>query len=37
MRALGRDPMQRQFEPEAATYWVEHDPATDPKRYFRQF
>ncbi len=37
MRAAGRDPMQRRFEPDAPTYWVEHDPATDPKRYFRQF
>jgi hypothetical protein len=37
MRAMGRDPMQRQFEREAATYWVEHDPAADSKRYFRQF
>jgi hypothetical protein len=37
MRAAGRDPLRRRFEPEAATYWIEHDPTTDPKRYFRQF
>jgi hypothetical protein len=32
-----RDPMQRSFDASAATYWTEHDPASDPKRYFRQF
>jgi hypothetical protein len=32
-----RDPMQRSFDASAPTYWTEHDPASDPKRYFRQF
>ena len=37
MRLLGRDPMQRRFEPDAQTYWVEHRPGKDRARYFRQF
>ncbi|MHC4948146.1 MAG: SxtJ family membrane protein [Planctomycetota bacterium] len=36
MRLLGRDAMKRRLEPQARTYWVEHDPA-EPARYFRQF
>ena len=32
-----RDPMERGFDASAASYWTEHDPASDPKRYFRQF
>lgn len=26
MRLLGKDPMQRRFEPDADTYWVRHNP-----------
>ena len=37
MRLFGRDPMERRFDRSAASYWVEHDPAGDPGRYFRQF
>ncbi len=37
MRLLGRDPLQRRFEPDAQTYWVEHRPGEDRARYFRQF
>ncbi len=37
MRALGRDPLHRRFEPETPSYWVEHRPDTDRNRYFRQF
>lgn len=37
MRLLGRDPLQRRFDPSANTYWVPHDPGEDVTRYFRQF
>ena len=37
MRLFGRDPLQRRFDREAPTYWIEHNPADDPARYFRQF
>jgi saxitoxin biosynthesis operon SxtJ-like protein len=37
MRLFGRDPLQRRFDREAPTYWIEHNPAGDPARYFRQF
>ncbi len=37
MRALGRDPMQRSWDPSATTYWREAEKSIDPKRYFRQF
>ena len=37
MRLFGYDPMRRRFEPDTPSYWVEHDPAGDPARYFRQF
>lgn len=37
LRATGTDPMQRRFEPDAATYWVEHRTGDDKSRYFRQF
>ena len=37
MRLFGRDPMQRKWDPEATTYWVQREPVTDPARYFRQF
>ncbi len=37
MRLFGRDPIQRRFDRDAPSYWVEHDPGGDPARYFRQF
>lgn len=37
MRALGRDSMERAFDPAATTYWVRREEVTDPARYFRQF
>lgn len=37
MRLLGRDAMQRRFEPNTQSYWVEHRPNEDRARYFRQF
>jgi hypothetical protein len=37
MRLLGRDPMQRRFDPNAESYWVPHDPPRSPEDYFRQF
>jgi ABC-type uncharacterized transport system permease subunit len=37
LRALGKDPMQRAFDRQAKSYWVEHDPHTDTRRYLRQF
>ncbi len=37
MRLFGRDPMERRLDRSAASYWVEHDPAGEPGRYFRQF
>ncbi len=37
MRLLGRDPMQRRFEPNAASYWSPRKQVNDVKRYYRQF
>jgi carbamoyltransferase len=37
MRVFRYDPLDRRIEPEAATYWVEHDQAAGPAAYFRQF
>jgi hypothetical protein len=37
LRAAGRDPMSRRLDRSAASYWVEHDPDQDPKRYLRQY
>jgi hypothetical protein len=37
MRAFGRDSMGLKFDRAASTYWVKHEPVTDPDRYFRQF
>jgi predicted LPLAT superfamily acyltransferase len=30
-RLRGRDPMQRRFEPDAATYWLPHRDVTRPR------
>jgi len=37
MRLLGRDPLQRRFEPRAPSYFVRRPGAGNPARYFRQF
>ena len=37
MRLLGRDPMNRDFDPSVATYWIDKEPDSDADRYFRQY
>lgn len=37
MRMLGRDPLERAFDRQASSYWVAHNPAAEPERYFKQF
>lgn len=37
MRVLKRDPMHRQWDSSATTYWRDREMSVDPKRYFRQF
>jgi hypothetical protein len=37
LRARGKDPMMRTFEPKKTTYWINHRPAADRKRYARQY
>jgi hypothetical protein len=37
-RLLGRDPLKREFDRNAPSYWVKRDEtATEPSSYFRQF
>ena len=36
-RLMGRDVLNRRFEPESATYWTDAQPPAKPDRYFRQF
>jgi Saxitoxin biosynthesis operon protein SxtJ len=36
-RLLGRDPLERRFEPEAETYWVARTKKRDKECYFSQF
>lgn len=36
-RLVGGDPLGRRRRAGAQTNWVEHDPGTEPARYFRQF
>ena len=36
-RLIGRDPLERTFEPERESYWIDLPEVTDNKRYFRQF
>ena len=31
------DPLGLKLDRKRDTYWVQHDPGHDPKRYFRQF
>ena len=37
VRVFADDPMQRQWDPTAGSYWVAREPPTDVRRYFRQF
>ena len=37
MRVLGRDPLERRFEPAAKTYWVDARAQRAQESYFRQF
>lgn len=37
MRIAGRDPLGRQFDRDAESYWVPRQQDSDPARYFRQF
>ena len=37
MRATGRDPLNRQFDRSAKTYWTPHERSDDIGRYFRQY
>lgn len=36
LKALGRDPLQRRLDRDAASYWIRRPPPRDPARYFRQ-
>jgi hypothetical protein len=36
-RLLGRDAMERSYDRDAASYWVERGEPAPPQRYFRQF
>jgi len=37
MRLVRYDPMERRFDSERESYWVEREQVADPSRYFRQF
>ena len=37
LRLLGRSPIEKSFDREAATYWREAEKVKDPRRYYRQF
>jgi hypothetical protein len=37
MRLVGHDPMKREFDPAAKSYWTPREPAKDVKGYFRQY
>jgi hypothetical protein len=38
MKALGRDPMQRQLDREATTYWIPKEPpGADKSHYLKYF
>jgi hypothetical protein len=36
-RLIGRDVLSRKFDPKASSYWVPHEQASKPERYFQQF
>ena len=37
MRRFGYDPVKRQFDANADSYWIKREPNKDTKRYFKQF
>ena len=38
MRAMGKDPLRRKFDPSAQTYWIERDPpGPEPETMKQQF
>jgi len=37
LRLFGYDPMERKFDREAKTYWIEHRTGDNASSYFRQF
>lgn len=37
VRLINSDPMQRQFDRTAKTYWTRHDPGRAARRYFKQY
>jgi protein-S-isoprenylcysteine O-methyltransferase Ste14 len=37
MAVFRYDPMERRFDRDAASYWIERERNTDPTQYFRQF
>jgi len=36
-KLIGKDSLNRNFNKQAATYWVRYNPPDSPKRYFNQF
>ena len=36
-KIIGRDALNRRFDPDAPTYWARRKPPANMKRYFRQF
>lgn len=37
LRVVGRDPLERRFDPSARSYWIRYTPERDVERYFKQF
>jgi len=37
LRALGKDPLNRRFERDATSYWIDRRGKPDVERYFRQY
>jgi len=37
LRLIRRDPLCRNFDPQARSYWIDRPASRDVKRYFRQF
>jgi hypothetical protein len=37
MRWVGYDPLCRQLDRSAKTYWTQHDPGSEAARYFKQY
>ena len=37
LKLAGKDPLRREFERDAASYWIAKDAEIEPSRYFRQF